>query len=125
MGVLPRECVVKGRGIGEGMAPGLVGLKRKVERERVKDELRGWVEEWRRKGWEERRRMDEMNGSEGKPDVRRLVRRFARDRNTNNSNDGRQRWGGNAERRREDPTRAKVLGLKRFWEKVGRGDVTN
>lgn len=122
MGVLPQECVVKGRGFGEGMAPGLVGLKRKIERERVKDGLRGWVEEWRRKGWEERRRLDELNGAEGKPDVRRLVRRFARDRTTNNS-DSRQRWGGNAERRREDPTRANVLGLKRFWEGVGRGDT--
>jgi len=32
-------------------------------------------------------------------------------------------WGGKAVGRREDPTRAKVLGLRRFWEKVGREGV--
>jgi len=44
-------------------------------------------------------------------DVGRLVRRF-----------GRVDVGavGQRERRREQPTRAKVLGLRRYWERVGR-----
>ncbi|KAH8587141.1 hypothetical protein B0O99DRAFT_642644 [Bisporella sp. PMI_857] len=107
-GVLPRECVV------EGLAPGLVGMKRKVERERVKDGLRGWVEEWRRRGWERWQREEE---EEVHPDVRRLVRMFARwdERNAE------VRWGRDARREKnEAPPRAKVLGLRRFWEKIGR-----
>ncbi len=115
-GVLPRECFGKGKG-GMGLAPGLVETKRKIERERVKDLLRGWVEEWRRKGCEKKE--GETMGQQQRPDVRRIARRFvARERS-----DGREvpRWG---EKRREHvkelPTRAKVLGLRRFWEKVGR-----
>jgi hypothetical protein len=110
MGVLPRECVA--------LAPGLVEVKRRVERERVKDVLRGWVEEWRRRGWESRKEEEE------RPDVGRLVRRFAA------SKEGREgrytRWGRGVEGKgkgREEPTRAKVLGLRRFWEKVGREGV--
>ncbi|TVY47025.1 hypothetical protein LOCC1_G002693 [Lachnellula occidentalis] len=111
-GVLPRECVVG------GLAPGLVEVKRRVERERVKDTLREWVGEWRTRGWERRR------GEEVRPDVGRLVRRFARDKE-GGRNSG--RWGRSVERQRqrqrEEPTRAKVLGLKRFWEKVGKEGV--
>lgn len=99
-GVLPGECL-------RGVAPGIVERKRRVERERVKDGLRGWVGEWRRRGGERR----DTEGEE-KPDVRRLVRRFA------NSRAGDKEWREG--RRREEPARAKVLGLRRFWEKVGR-----
>ncbi len=51
-----------------------------------------------------------------RPDVRRMARRFARD--------GREQqpmWGAMAKQRGvEAPTRAKVLGLRRFWERIGR-----
>ena len=99
-GVLPEEC------FGGRVAPGLVSVKRRVERERVKDILRGWVEEWRRRGGERQ--------VEQKVDVRRLARRFA----------AREREGGvvSGKKRMEEPARAKVLGLRRFWEKVARDD---
>lgn len=114
MGVLPRECYKKGYG---GLAPSLVETKRRVERERVKDVLRGWVEEWRRKGCESR----EGEGLETRPDVRRIVRRFAR----GGEREGRElsMWGRRVECK-EMPTRAKVLGLRRFWENVGREGVS-
>ncbi|KAL2059775.1 hypothetical protein VTL71DRAFT_10159 [Oculimacula yallundae] len=118
-GVLPRECwcwSANGGG-GRGIAPGLVDVKRRVERERVKDRLRGWVEEWRRRGCE--REVEWVEGE--RVEVWRLVRRFARE-GTEGRDDGEKRWG--AQRRtgngREAPTRAKVLGLRRFWERVGR-----
>lgn len=107
-GVLPGECF-GGKG-GRGMAPSLVEVKRKVERERVRDFLRGWVEEWRRKG-------SEMAKAEEKVEVRRIARRFAGKDTKEQS-----RWGRRIEVR-EAPTRAKVLGLRRFWEKVGREGV--
>lgn len=115
-GVLPSECYSMGK-VGY-LAPSLVETKRKIEKERVKDVLRHWVEEWRRRGWESR----EEVGSEQKPDVRRIARRFG---NANRGDVERQsRWGRAAgENRREMPTRAKVLGLRRFWEKIGREGV--
>jgi hypothetical protein len=119
-GVLPSECYIKGK--GGYLAPSLVETKRRVEKERVKDVLRHWVEEWRRKGWES---MEEMSG-EQKPDVRLIARRFARSGSANGGPDKEResRWGRFAgENRREMPTRAKVLGLRRFWEKVGRDGV--
>jgi hypothetical protein len=115
-GVLPSECYIKGK--GGCLAPSLVETKRRVEKERVKDVLRHWVAEWRQKGSESR----EEVGGDRKPDVRRIARRFAR----NGSGGGMEReresrWGQCAgENRRETPTRAKVLGLRRFWEKVGK-----
>ncbi|PMD30981.1 hypothetical protein L207DRAFT_519664 [Hyaloscypha variabilis F] len=104
-GVLPGECYVRG-GKGVGMAPSLVGTKRRVERERVRDFLRGWVEEWRRKGCEINEREEE------RVEVRRLARRFV------DTKKEAPRWGRRVETR-EAPARAKVLGLRRFWEKVG------
>jgi len=116
LGVLPKECYGRGRGEAGWLAPSLVETKRRVERERVKDVLRGWVEEWRRKGSESL----SLRGVEGeedqKPDVRRMARRFAgKEREP-------QRWGRRVDVK-EAPTRAKVLGLRRFWEKVGREGV--
>jgi sulfite reductase beta subunit-like hemoprotein len=90
------------------VAPGLVGVKRKIERERVKDGLRAWVEVWRRKGVER----GEETGEE-RADVRWLVKRFGRE---NLGRDVRRSTG----RRVENPSRANVLGMKSFWEKVGR-----
>ena len=104
------------------LAPALVETKRRVERERVKDTLRHWVEEWRRRGSEvvEARGVEELGG--GKPDVRRMARRFGRDREMRDIRENREgaRWGAQRRERREAPTRAKVLGLRRFWERVGR-----
>lgn len=123
-GVLPAECFRYRAGSPHagrdynggytGLAPSLVETKRRVEREKVKDVLRGWVEEWRRRG------SDSSEGDEEqqRPDVRRMARRFARDGKTLEREES--RWGRAAKREREMPTRAKVLGLKRFWEKVGR-----
>ncbi|KAE9380946.1 hypothetical protein N431DRAFT_290696, partial [Stipitochalara longipes BDJ] len=118
-GVLAGECFGKGGmapglvetkrkgGKGVGMAPSLVGTKRRVERERVRDFLRGWVEEWRQKGSEIKGREEE------RVEVRRMARRFV------DTKKEVPRWGRRVETR-EAPTRAKVLGLRRFWEKVGK-----
>ena len=112
--MLPRECYSKGQ--GRYLAPSLVETKRRIEKERVKDVLRHWVEEWRRRGWESR---EEVGGE--RPDVRRIARRFAK---SGTERERQSRWGRAAgEDRREMPTRAKVLGLRRFWEKIGREGV--
>jgi hypothetical protein len=112
-GVLPGECW------SGGLAPSLVETKRRIERERVKDVLRHWVEEWRRRGWEDRNRV--VEGEPGqRTDVRRMARRFARVKESRET----PRWGREAVRERKElPTRAKVLGLRRFWEKVGKEGV--
>lgn len=76
--------------------------------------LRHWVEEWRRKA------PKQVDVEEKRPEVRVLVRRFAREGQQGKAREP-QRWGGQGkDREREMPTRAKVLGLRRFWEKVGR-----
>ncbi|OWP01596.1 hypothetical protein B2J93_2112 [Marssonina coronariae] len=123
-GVLPRECVVR------GMAPGLVATTRRVERERVKDTLRSWVGEWRRRGAETCEGAAETEGQQ--INVRRMARMFMREgregregRDGRDGRDGRERetrWGERRrrEREREDPARAHVLALRRFWERVGR-----
>ncbi|KAK0120311.1 hypothetical protein ONS95_011717 [Cadophora gregata] len=128
MGVLPGECWVGSSGkrgggyMYSGLAPALVEVKRRVERERVKDRLRGWVEEWGRRGSEvvEKRGLEE----EQKPDVNvmRMARRFGRGEREMREWE-RPRWGAlrrEDRKEREAPTRAKVLGLRRFWERVGR-----
>ncbi|KAG9240212.1 hypothetical protein BJ878DRAFT_311684 [Calycina marina] len=97
-GVLPEECF-SGR-----VAPALIGVKKRVERERVKDILRGWVDGWRKRGGERQ--------VEQKMDVRRLAIRFTAKEM--------EELRGGSRKLREEPTRAKVLGLRRFWEKVGR-----
>jgi hypothetical protein len=75
------------------------------------------VEEWRRKG------SRAVDVEEKRPEVRALVRRFGREGQQAQAREP-QRWGGQGkDREREMPTRAKVLGLRRFWEKVGREGV--
>jgi hypothetical protein len=109
---LPREC------LHTRIAPALISTKRRIEKEKVKDVLRGWVEEWRRKGSRAVETVEER-----RPEVRVLVRRFAREGQVGKGMEERK-WGGQRrEREREMPTRAKVLGLRRFWEKVGREGV--
>jgi hypothetical protein len=95
----------------------LISTKRRIEKEKVKDVLRHWVEEWRRRG------SRAVAIEEKKPEVRVLVRRFAKEGQQGKAREP-QRWGGQGkDREREMPTRAKVLVLKRFWEKVGREGV--
>lgn len=127
-GVLPSECWKvdgkEGKGYVGGLAPSLVETKRRIERERVKDVLRHWVEEWRHKGWEDRNREREAEAVP-RTDVRRMARRFARAKEGRESRE--TRWGPQAAGRekKELPTRAKVLGLRRFWEKVGKEGVSS
>jgi hypothetical protein len=119
-GVLPEECFRK-----EGrVSPALVEKKRMVERERVRDFLRSWVEVWRVRG----EKVKGCGEEGGKPDVRVLVRRFARGSQQQDGREQQSRWGAQAKRggsTKEEPTRAKVLGLRRFWEKVGREGMGN
>ncbi|KAI9800955.1 MAG: hypothetical protein M1833_003092 [Piccolia ochrophora] len=139
--ILPPECCRPDPRTGEvvygsGLAPSLVGARRSVERERVKDRLRTWVGERRRErgkevaeargwvaaggGWEE----EEEEGARGRESVRSLVRRFAGrarglERRENRWDRAvRERKGG-----RDPPPRAHVLGLRRFWERVGKEGV--
>jgi hypothetical protein len=109
-GVLPNECL-QGR-----IAPSLISTRRRIEKERVKDILRHWIEEWGKKG----SKATEGSGNESRPDVRILARRFARERDARET----PRWGKGVEHK-EMPTRAKVLGLRRFWEKVGKEGVAS
>jgi hypothetical protein len=113
--VLPHEC------LHTRVAPSLISTKRQIEKEKIKDALRHWVEEWRRKGL----RAMAAAAVEPRPEVKVLVRRFARENQQEKSKET-QRWGNQVrERRRERelPTRAKVLSLTRFWEGVGRDGV--
>ena len=101
-----------------GLSPQLVGIKRGLERERVKDGLRAWLKGRVRAELERRMRAGER---EQVRSVKGMVRRFA-------SVAGRGAcreeavWGkGAGERRaRDEPARARVLGLRRFWEGLGR-----
>lgn len=106
-GVLPREC------LHTRVAPSLISTKRRIEKEKIKDTLRQWIEVWRRKG----SRTAAAEAAKRSPEVRVLVRRFAREGQQEKRRED-QRWGGQA-RENEVPTRVKVLGLKTFWESVG------
>lgn len=85
--VLPPECVPPSalrNGGGVNVAPALVARRKAAEKERVKDELRGWVRSvWRREV-----------GKRAEP-VRRRQERFGIGR---------------------------VWRLRRFWERIGRGE---
>ena len=97
------------------MAPSIIGVKRKVERERLKDGLRAWVA--RRAEVVQKKLAQERE----KPSVRSLVQRFGRRAAT--GKEGKEvRWGKVAgeKRKKGEPTRAHVLGLRRFWESMGK-----
>lgn len=129
--ILPEACYGRGKG---GLAPGLVGAKRSVERERVKDSLRGWLE-----GKRERVERERQSGrGEEERSVRGLVRRFtawrgaagdvppAPERTAAGSGSAevrvrQARWVPASKRPRDEPTRAHVLGLRRFWEGLANG----
>lgn len=123
------------------MAPALVGVKRRVEKEKVKDRLRRWVVGERRggvlriaaeRGWVDANTDDGEEGAVCKGrdrerlSVRFLVQRFARRAAARGPHDQHavaapgRRWGRAAAGgcRVEEPTRAHVLGLRKFWEKV-------
>jgi len=106
-GVLPGEC------LQSRIAPSLISTKRRIEKEKVKDILRHWIEEWGSKG-------PRTVKVEERPVVRTLARRFARGVDGASKEGLGQRWGPD---KKELPTRAKVLGLRRFWEKIGNEGV--
>lgn len=105
------------------VAPALVGTVGRLEREQVKDRLRRWMEGGRRPsleeaekwGWVELPKEEEGWRRRG---VREMVRRWATGVNGREE----KRWG-RGRRVRYDPPRAKVLGLRRFYERLG-GMVT-
>ncbi|KAK5196683.1 hypothetical protein LTR96_004311 [Exophiala xenobiotica] len=121
---MPEECARR------NVSPAIVATRRKVIRESLKDGLRAWVEG--RALQAQKRKADEMEAVE-KNTVKTLVRRFAakklaleRAEKINSA-----RWGREIEMARHEeerrvmangacpqPTRAHVLGLKKFWEGV-------
>jgi hypothetical protein len=140
LNILPEECATK------RVAPGLVERRRRVIREGLKDGLRVWVE--RRVLLMQRRKEEgELEGERERVGVKGLVRRFTgriveeedelgnalmKQKRKAQATRGRE---VEVARRREDmrkgivdfgggdgacvqPTRAKVLGLRRFWEGV-------
>lgn len=131
------------------LSPSLIHAKRLIERERVKDRIRRWVEN---RGCQELERRLRAEEEESKHSVAGLIRRFVargKEGEQQTTEDGgrllsrsaqgsfdigngsrkkpvNERWGRGAvnwaERRKRDPTRAHVHGLRRFWEGVGKAD---
>lgn len=120
--ILPLECCKKVAGTnvvvwGGGVAPRILSVKRMVERERLKDGLRAWLEGKARR----------VEREEEVRTVRSLVRRFTtvawRMGEVDVDGRGERRWGKSWRMERSklcEPTRAKVLGLRKFWEGVAR-----
>lgn len=138
MNILPEECA------RHNVAPAIVATRRKVIRESLKDGLRAWVEG--RGIQAQKNKADELDAAE-RITVKSLVRRFAARKTTQDmagqtrthqldplameKQKSQARWGRevelarmNEERRAAthgscaQPTRAHVLGLKKFWEGV-------
>jgi hypothetical protein len=138
LNILPEECA------RHNVAPAIVATRRKVIRESLKDGLRAWVEG--RGIQAQKRKADEMDGAE-RITVKSLVRRFAARKLAQDKPEqchihlsdpvavekrrAQARWGREVEVAKMDaerrtaahgtcaqPTRAHVLGLKRFWEGV-------
>ena len=121
--ILPKECyktdadtgaIIYGR-----VSPSLVSVKRRVEREVIKDGLRTSIER-KVKKVEEQGKSGEARDPVG---VRGLVRRFTSTakRAAANATSSESKWAGRMaekERGRCAPARANVLGLRRFWEGV-------
>jgi len=113
------------------VAPALLVLTRRIQREKLKDALRAWLDRRAERMEMERRR------EEGRiqMSVRGLVRKYTAVRKAMLEDEGRQRqvarpsmWGKRVSEsekvRHHGPTRAAVFGLRRFWEGVGSaGDV--
>lgn len=100
---------------GGGMAPSLIGVKRRVERERLKDGLRVWIA----------RRAEVVKSKlaleRDRPSVKSLVYRFGRKAGGGAAGSGREGKGAGEKRKKGEPARGHVLGLRRFWESMGRG----
>ncbi|KAJ9607064.1 hypothetical protein H2200_008136 [Cladophialophora chaetospira] len=135
MNILPEECA------RHNVSPAIVATRRRVIRESLKDGLRAWVEG--RGIQAQKRKADEMESSE-RITVKSLVRRFTARKVVQDMGEqslryldpvalekrkAQVRWGRevelariNEERRAAtccaQPTRAHVLGLKKFWEGV-------
>ncbi len=139
LNIWPEECARKG---GNAVAPGLVEKRRRVIRERLKDGLRVWVEQ--RAVLMQSRKEEEKAGVKGL--VRRFTRSILEEKDDTSvvgtglarqKKKAQMRWGNELEvaRKRDErsramigvgddfggcsqPTRAHVLGLRRFWEGV-------
>jgi hypothetical protein len=132
MNIMPEECAKR------TISPTIFATRRKVIRENLKDGLRAWVEG--RGIQAQKRKADELEAAE-RSTVKALARRFTAKmlEEQEGSADflelekkrAQAKWGREVEmaRRREEkrtgtnggcaqPTRAHVLGLKRFWEGV-------
>jgi hypothetical protein len=115
--ILPEECRPG------AVSPVLVEARRRVTRERLKDGLRRWVQGRGVEAQRERSEEEEGQGVSVRAVVRRLqARRGSMDDVAAEKKKAQRAWGAEAERERErarnQPTRAHVLGLKRFWEGV-------
>lgn len=114
--ILPIECCRRSSSTGEvvwgeGVSPGLVEAKRRIERERVKDGLRAWLE---RKAAQVHER-----GEGERRSVRGLIRLFTARKNATENREKR----GPAKRPSSEPTRAHVHHMRRFWESKATGQV--
>lgn len=127
--ILPEECSRPGT-----VSPVLVEARRRIMRERLKDGLRRWVEG--RAVAAQRERSDSQSSAVEGVSVRALVKRLQARRERADMDEHYQHldsvtlekkraqraWGAEAEKERDrarnQPTRAHVLGLKRFWEGV-------
>ncbi|KAL2395239.1 hypothetical protein ABEF95_012891 [Exophiala dermatitidis] len=135
LNILPEECARR------SVSPAIVATRRKVIRESLKDSLRAWVES--RAIQAQKRKADEVEAAE-KTTVKTLVRRFAA-RNVKLAQEtaenidpvslekrrAQAKWGREVEIAKQHekrraaatgasahPTRAHVLGLRKFWEGV-------
>lgn len=107
--ILPKECCRLDRRSGDflwgfGVAGGLVERKRQVERERLKEGLRVWLE----------RKAREIPFRRKEGGVGVLVWRFSK-----TSRPGGTNGPGEPSHGQEKPKKDKVNGLKSFWENLG------
>ncbi|KIV80146.1 hypothetical protein PV11_07667 [Exophiala sideris] len=133
LNIMPEECLRR------SVSPAIVATRRKVIRESLKDGLRAWVEG--RALQAQKKKADEVEAAE-KHTVKNLVRRYAArklaveraekiDPVNLEKRKAQAKWGREVEvaRKNEErraaahgscahPTRAHVLGLKKFWEGV-------
>jgi hypothetical protein len=103
------------------IAPALLGTAKELEREIIKDRLRGGVGDKRpsladaeRVGWIEKAYLEDE-----RPKVRDMATRFARRCNGGNQRQN-LRWG-KGRVLRDDPPRAHVLSLRTYFERLTRG----
>lgn len=96
--ILPREYV---HGL---IAPILVSTRKKIEIERVKDILRSLVDKWSKAA------QGKKGSHESEISVCHLIRRFGKIGHSDSTRG----------RKVECPPRAKVYGLRKFWESVGK-----